>query len=112
MVNPFGNFGNIMKQAKEMQQKFKQTQEELANIKIQGEAGAGAVQLTINGNGEALNIKIDDAIYAEDKQILQGLIVAAINDAKTKKDQKKKELMGNLTSGMGLPADFDFLGKD
>ncbi|HSX19623.1 MAG TPA: YbaB/EbfC family nucleoid-associated protein [Gammaproteobacteria bacterium] len=109
MVNPFGNISNIMQQAKDMQQKFKQVQAELEAVQITGESGAGLVQLTINGSGEALSMKIDDAVYKEDKKILQGLIVAAINDANQKRELKKKEMMGSLMSGMGLPPGFDFL---
>lgn len=111
MINPFGNIGNLMQQAKEMQQKFKEVQEELEKVQINGEAGAGLVQLTMNGTGEALHMKIDETVYQEEKSILQGLIVAAINDANKKRELKKKEMMGSLMSGMGLPAGFDFLTK-
>ncbi len=111
MINPFGNIGNLMQQAKEMQQKFQQIQTELEKLHINGEAGAGLVQLTMNGAGEALHITIDDSVYKEEKSILQGLIVAAINDANQKRELKKKEMMGNLMTGMGLPPGFDFLTK-
>lgn len=109
MGNPFSNIGNLMQQAKTMQQKFKQIQEELEALHVTGESGAGLVQITVNGTGEALNVKIDDAVYKEDKQILQGLLVGAINDANHKRELKKKEMMGSMMSGMGLPAGFDFL---
>ena len=112
MKNPFsalGNIGNLMQQAKDMQQKMKLAQDELAAIQIVGEAGAGMVKLSINGTGEALNIIIDDSVLQEDKKILQGLIVAAINDANHKREAKKKEVMSSIMSGMGLPADLDFL---
>lgn len=108
-LNPFGNISNLMQQAKDMQQKFKQLQDQMNAVQIVGEAGAGLVQLTINGNGEALILKIDDAAYKEEKQILQALIVSAINDANRKRDAKKKEVMGSMMSGMGLPPGFDFL---
>ena len=108
-MNPFGNIGNIMKQAKEMQDKLKTVQTELAAVQLTGEAGAGMVQLTINGAGEALHIRIDDAVLKEDKKILQGLIVAAINDANHKRELQKKEIMGKFMSGMGLPAGMDLL---
>ncbi len=111
MVNPFGNIGNLMSQAKNMQEKFKQIQDELEKVQIIGEAGAGLVQITLNGTGEALNIKIDDSVYQEDKQILQGLIISAINDSNRKRELKKKDMMGSLMSGMGLPPGFDFLSK-
>lgn len=107
MVNPFSNISNIMKQAKGMQQKLQQVQEQLAATQINGEAGAGMVQLTINGSGEALSIKIDDSVYKEDKRILQGLLVAAINDANHKRELKKKEVMSELMSGMGLPPELN-----
>lgn len=111
MGNPFSNIGNIMQQAKNMQQKFKQVQEELEKIQVHGESGAGLVQLTVNGSGEAVSLKIDDAVYKEDKQILQGLLVAAINDANQKRELKKKEMMGSMMSDMGLPSGFDFLNS-
>jgi DNA-binding YbaB/EbfC family protein len=107
MVNPFSNISNIMKQAKDMQQKLQQVQEQLAATQITGEAGAGMVQLTITGTGEALNIKIEDAVYNEDKRILQGLLVAAINDANHKRELKKKEVMSGLMAGMGLPPELN-----
>lgn len=112
MVNPFsalGNIGNLMQQAKNMQQKMQEAQDQLAAITIVGEAGAGMVQLTINGTGEALNISIDDSVLQEDKKILQGLVVAAMNDANHKREAKKKEVMSSIMAGMGLPADLDFL---
>ena len=99
-----------MQQAKGMQQKFKQIQNELEAMHIIGEAGAGLVQLVMNGNGETLSLKIgNDAVYKEKKQILQGLIVAAINDANRKRERKKREIMGSMMDGMGLPPGFDFL---
>jgi DNA-binding YbaB/EbfC family protein len=110
MVNPFGalgNIGNIMKQAKGMQEKVKQIQDELAVTQVVGEAGAGMVKLTINGNGEALHISIEDAVYQEDKRILQGLIIAAVNDANHKRETLKKDKMTTMMTSMGLPADFE-----
>lgn len=111
MANPFGNIGNLMQQAKAMQQKFQQVQEDLEKTHIVGESGAGLVQLTVNGTGEALSLRIDDAVYKENKQVLQGLVVAAINDANKKREAKKKEMMSGLMSGMSLPPGFDFLSK-
>lgn len=110
MVNPFsalGNIGNLMEKAKTMQLKMKQAQEELAKAHIVGESGAGMVKLNINGNGEALSIEIDPAVYKEEPRILQGLIVAAINDANHKREAKKKDVMSGVMTGMGLPADLD-----
>lgn len=110
MGNPFGNIANLMKQAKEMQTKMKHTQEQLAAEEIEGIAGAGMVSLVINGNGEALKLEIDDSVMQEDKQVLQGLILAAVNDANNKRDSRKKEAMSGFMSGMGLPEGFEFPG--
>ena len=101
-------FGDILKQAQAAQEKVKQAQEELGKLEIHGEAGAGMVKITINGNGDALKIDIDDAVYSEDKQILQGLIVAAMNDANKKRDRVKSEKMKSFMQGMGLPEGFNF----
>lgn len=109
MINPFGKMANLMQQAKGMQQKFKQAQDELAVTQITGEAGAGLIKLTINGNGEALAITIDPSVYSEDHKIMQGLILAAVNDANHKREAKKKEVMTSFMSGVGLPSDMDFL---
>lgn len=113
MGNPFsaiGNIGNMMKQAKEMQSKLKQVQDELAQAQITGEAGAGMIKITINGNGEALNVEVADSALSEDKKILQGLIAAAVNDANHKRDLKKKEIMSVAMAGMGLPEGMDLPG--
>lgn len=113
MVNPFGNLGNIgnlMKQAKELQEKMQQAQQELAAMKIEGVAGGGLVKLTVSGNGDALSINIDDAVFNEDKKVLQGLIVAAINDASNKRETHKKATIGSLMSGLGLPENFNLPG--
>lgn len=110
MANIFsslGNIGNLMQQAKGMQQKLKQVQEELAAVHLTGESGGGLVQLTINGKGEALSLQIDDSVYNEDKKILNGLLIAAINDANHKREAKKKEVMGGLMSSVGLPPGTD-----
>jgi DNA-binding YbaB/EbfC family protein len=110
MVNPFsklGDLSNIMQQAKGMQQKMQQAQEELANTQVLGEAGGGLVQIVTNGNGEALGVMIQDVVLQEDKKILQGLIAAAINDANHKRESKKKEVMQGIMTGMGLPPDLD-----
>lgn len=106
MVNPLsalGNIGNLMKQAKEMQQKMQAAQEELARTQVIGEAGGGMVQIVTNGNGETLSVSINDAVLKEDKKILQGLLAAAMNDANNKREAKKKELMSGLMGGMNLP---------
>ena len=101
-------FGNVMQQAQKMQEDFKKTQQELDLIKVTGEAGAGLVKVTITGNGDTLNIEIDDSVYSESKQVLQDLIVAACNDAKIKRERLNNEKLKQHMLGVGLPANFNF----
>lgn len=105
MTNPFEN---IMQQAQKMQTNMKEAQEALAKLKITGEAGAGLVKVIVNGNGDALEISIDESLYQEERQVLQGLIVAAINDANRKKERTKQEKMKEIFGQLGLPPGMNF----
>ena len=110
MFNPFGN---MMQQFQKMQEMFKENmkkiEQDLAAIKITGEAGAGMVKITINGNGDVLNVEIDDSVYQEDsKQVLQDLIAAAFNDVKVKRERMKAEKLNQIMKSLGLPADVNF----
>lgn len=105
-MNPF-KLGDIMKQAKEMQAKVQEAQKELADAKIVGQSGAGLVKVAINGNGEALALDINEEVFQEDRQVLHGLILAAINDANLKRENLKKEKMSGFLSGMGLPEEWN-----
>lgn len=93
-----------MQQAQEMQEKFKQAQEELARAEIQGEAGGGLVKVVMNGKREVLRLSIDDSLFKEDdKEILEDLVAAAVNDAVHKVSRMKEEKMSELTGGFQLP---------
>jgi DNA-binding YbaB/EbfC family protein len=103
MKNPLGN---LMQQAQKMQEDFKKIQEEIAAIQVQGESGGGLVSIVMNGKREALKVKIDDSLLGEDKDMLEDLVAAAINDAVNKVAKMKKEKMSSLTAGMSLPPGF------
>jgi DNA-binding YbaB/EbfC family protein len=103
MRNPLGQ---IMQQAQKMQESFQKAQEELAAMEVQGEAGGGLVKLTMNGKKEALRVAIDPSLMADDRDMLEDLVTAAINDAVRKVNKLKEEKLSGLTSGVGLPPGF------
>ena len=100
------NIGNMMKQAQEMQKKMEAMQEQLAEAEIAGTSGAGMVTVTITGKGDMKNVAIDDTLMGEDKEILEDLIVAAFNDAKSKADAYTQEETQKIMGGLNLPAGF------
>ena len=94
----------IMQQAQEMQAKMGEMQQKMQEMEISGTAGGGMVQVTINGKGDLRGLTIDKSIVdPEDKEMLEDLIVAAFNDAKTKVEEVTKEQMAELTGGLKLP---------
>ena len=98
------NLANMMKQAQEMQAKMQQMQEEMERAEVDGSSGGGMVTCTINGKGEMRRINIDKSLVdPEDKEVLEDLIVAAVNDAKGKADQKMREETEKMMGGMQLP---------
>ena len=103
MKNPLAS---LMQQAQQMQEKIKKAQEEMAAMEIKGEAGAGLVKILMNGKREALNVSIDDSLLKEDRDMLEDLVAAAINDAVRKIDKIKQEKMSSLTGGIDMPAGF------
>lgn len=101
-----GGLGNLMKQAQQMQQKMQQVQEELANMEVVGEAGAGLVKVTMTGSHSVRGVNIDDSLLEDDKEMLEDLIAAACNDAVRRIEEANKEKMGALTGGMQMPPGF------
>lgn len=94
----------MMKQAKDLQGKMATMQEEIAQIEVEGAAGAGLVKVTLNGKGEMRGLSIDPSLFKEDEaEILEDLIVAAHNDAKNKAEAAMQEKMKDLTGGLQLP---------
>ncbi len=101
-----GGLGNLMQQAQQMQEKMKQMQEEVANMEVSGESGAGMVKITMTGRHDVKRVKIDDSLLSEDKEILEDLIAAAVNDAVRKVEQKSQQGMSGLADGLNLPPGF------
>jgi nucleoid-associated protein EbfC len=98
------NFGNMLKEAQKLQSKMAEMQATLGDMEVQGSAGGGMVQVTLNGKGEMRKVKIDRSLVdPEEVEILEDLIVAATNDAKVKVEAQVQEEMGKLTGGMNLP---------
>jgi hypothetical protein len=101
-----GGLGNIMKQAQQMQEKMQKAQEEIANMEVNGESGAGMVKIVMTGKHDVKRVTIDPNLLKEDKEMLEDLIAAAINDANRKAEQATQEKMGGMADGMNLPAGF------
>lgn len=98
------NFGNLMKQAQQMQQKMQELQARLNDMEMVGTAGAGMVQVTLNGKGEMRKVTIDPSVVdPEDKEMLEDLLIAAHNDAKGKIEAAMQDEMQKLTGGLNLP---------
>ena len=100
------DMGKMMKAAQEMQVKMTELQEQLHSMTVTGESGAGLVKATATAKGELTALNIDPSIFhADEKEVVEDLILAAIKDAQTKASDKSQEEMRKLTEGMGLPAD-------
>ncbi len=101
------NLGQMLKQAQEMQAKMQEMQEKLANVEVTGSAAGGMCQVTMSGKGEARRVSIDPALVISDEtKVLEDLILAAINDAKTKAEEESRMEMQKLTGGLELPPGF------
>lgn len=102
-----GGMGNLMKQAQKMQADMQKAQEEIAKAEVNGESGAGLVKIVMNGRHDVRSVAIDDSLMEEDKEILEDLIAAAINDAVRKVESTTQEKMASITGGMGMPPGFN-----
>ena len=98
------NLGQMMKQAQEMQSKMTEMQDKFSNLEVTGSAGGGMVEYTLTGKNEARRLKIDPSLLTPDNaEMLEDLIVAAANDARSKVEIKVQEKMSELTGGLQLP---------
>jgi DNA-binding YbaB/EbfC family protein len=97
------NFGNMMKQAQAMQRNMQKAQEELATMEVVGESGGGMVKCTMSGKHEVKRIQIEPTVIGEDREMLEDLVAAAINDAVHKIEQRTQEKMSGVMAGMNLP---------
>ena len=96
-----GGLGGLMKQAQQMQEKM---QEEIAQLEVTGESGAGLVKVTINGAHNCRRIEIDPSLMEDDKEMVEDLVAAAFNDAVRRAEELQKEKMASVTAGLNLPA--------
>jgi DNA-binding YbaB/EbfC family protein len=107
MFDKLKDLGGLMAQAQQMQQKIKDLQAELERHVIVGSSGAGMVKVTVNGKGATLRVEIDPTLFKpEDKGVVEDLIVAAANDARTKVEDGMQEQMKQITGGLPLPPGF------
>jgi hypothetical protein len=98
-----GQIAGLMKQAQQMQENLKKAQEEIAGMEVEGQAGAGMVKVVMTGRHDVKRVSIDPSLMNEDKDMLEDLIAAAVNDAVRRVEAATQEKMGGLTSGLGLP---------
>jgi DNA-binding YbaB/EbfC family protein len=98
-----GGLGDMMKQAKEMQERLQSAQAELASLEVIGESGAGMVRVTMTGRHDVRRVEIDPSLLREDKEVLEDLLAAAVNDAVRRVERANQEKMSELTAGLPLP---------
>jgi DNA-binding YbaB/EbfC family protein len=104
MFKGLGDMGKLMKQAQEMQSKMAEAQERLGSIIVEGESGAGLVKATASAKGQVTGVTIDPSLFnAEEKEVVEDLIVAAIKDAQEKAQVAAAQEMGKVTEGLDLP---------
>ncbi|MDG1249970.1 MAG: YbaB/EbfC family nucleoid-associated protein [Gammaproteobacteria bacterium] len=98
-----GGIGNMMKQAQKMQADMQKAQEEIKTMEVEGQSGGGMVKVIMQGSHEVKRISIDDSLLADDKDMLEDLVAAAVNDAVHKIESESKSRMAGVTNGMSLP---------
>lgn len=98
-----GGLAGLMKQAQQMQENMKRMQEELATIEVEGQSGAGMVKVVMTCRHDVKRVTIDDSLLKNDKDMLEDLIAAAVNDAVRRAEATTQEKMGGMTAGLGLP---------
>ena len=96
----------LMKQAQQMQDNMKKMQEQLASIEVEGQSGAGMVKVVMNCHYDVRRVTIDDSLLKDDKDMLEDLVAAAVNDAVRKVESTKQEKMSGVTAGLPLPPGF------
>ena len=96
-------FGNTMKQAQQMQEKLKSAQEELASIEVEGRSGGGMVTVVMTCRHDVRSVSIDPVLIGDEKEVIEDLIAAAINDAVQKVEKTTQDKMGGLAGGLNIP---------
>ncbi|MFP4208976.1 MAG: YbaB/EbfC family nucleoid-associated protein [Wenzhouxiangella sp.] len=100
-----GNIAQLMQQAQKMQENLKQAQQELASLEVSGQAGGGLVEVIMSGRHEVRRVRIDDSI-ADDREMVEDLVAAAVNDAVNRVQEASQEKMAGLAGGLPLPPGF------
>ena len=98
-----GGLGQLMQQAQKLQEDLQQAQKELATLEVVGEAGAGMVQVTMTGRHDVRSVRIDSDLMTEDREMLEDLIAAAVNDAVHKVEARTRDRFSGLGAGLNLP---------
>ncbi len=98
-----GGIGQLMKQAQAMQENLRKAQEQLAQIEVEGQAGGGLVKVTMTCRHDVRKVRLDDSLLKEDREVVEDLIAAAMNDAVRKAEDLSQEKMSGLTAGLNLP---------
>lgn len=101
-----GQIGQLMQQAQRMQDEMKRAQEEIAKLEVTGSAGGGLVSVLMTGTHEVRRVQIDRKLFADDPEMAEDLVAAAVNDAVNKVAEVSKNKLGGVTSGMNLPPGF------
>lgn len=101
-----GGLGGLMKQAQQMQENMKKAQEQLASMEVEGQAGAGMVKVVMTGRHDVKRVTIDASLLQDDKEMLEDLIAAAVNDAVRRVEAAVQEKMSSITAGMPIPPGF------
>jgi DNA-binding YbaB/EbfC family protein len=101
-----GNIGNMMKQAQMLQANMQKAQAEIAAMEVTGESGGGMVKITMNGKHEAKRVQIDPSVPLDDREMIEDLVAAAINDASQRVEQETQQRMSSVMGGMNLPPGF------
>lgn len=102
------NISKFMQQAQKMQDQMKKIQEDQEKLKVIGESGAGLVKVTMTGKYDVHRVEIDDNLFTENKEVLEDLLAAAVNDAVRKVENSNKNSMSAVTQGINLPTGFKF----
>ncbi len=99
-------FNDILQQAQQMQEKMQKMQEQAANVEVQGQSGAGMVKVRMTGRYDVRKVEIDPTLLSEDREILEDLLAAAVNDAVRKVEANNRDTLGDLAAGIQLPPGF------
>ena len=100
------NLNDLMKQAQQLQEQMQKAQEKLASAEVTGESGAGLVKVVMTGRHDVRRVSIDPSLLTEDKEVLEDLVAAAVNDAVRRVESSSRDLLGGLTQGFQMPPGF------